>query len=151
VRLPLAVRPAAVTEAPPSEEAAAPFAQRVLVVDDNRDAADSLAMMLQLGGHEVQVAHDGPGALALAPRFMPDVVLLDIGMPGLNGYEVAERLRRDETLRDALLVAVTGWGQEEDKSRALAAGFDQHLTKPVDPPQLNAVLDAAAARRRQPH
>jgi CheY-like chemotaxis protein len=119
----------------------------VLVVDDNRDAAESLAMMLELSGHDTAMAHDGPGALGAAPAFCPDVVLLDIGMPGMNGYEVAEQLRQTAPGRHALLVALTGWGQDEDKRRAVAAGFDHHLTKPVDLANLHAVLEAGEARR----
>jgi PAS domain S-box-containing protein len=113
---------------------------RVLVVDDNRDAADSLAMMLELTGHEVRAAHDGLAALAEAERFEPDVILLDIGMPGMNGYEVAMRLRETPHGRHARIVALTGWGAEDDKRRAVEAGFDQHLTKPVDPASVGAVL-----------
>jgi PAS domain S-box-containing protein len=148
VRLPVAEAPAgAMANAVPAGPKAAPL--RVLVVDDNVDAADSLAVMLELHGHAVAVAHGGPAALEVAGRFAPDVVLLDIGMPGMNGYEVAERLRRDEAGggRRLLLVALTGWGADEDKRRAMAAGFDHHLTKPVDPAGLDAVLEAGAGRR----
>jgi CheY-like chemotaxis protein len=147
VRLPVAEAPAgAMANAAPSGPNAAPL--RVLVVDDNVDAADSLGVMLELHGHAVAVAHGGPAALEVAGRFAPDVVLLDIGMPGMNGYEVAERLRRDEAGdgRRLLLVALTGWGADEDKRRAMAAGFDHHLTKPVDPAGLDAVLEAGAGR-----
>jgi PAS domain S-box-containing protein len=146
VRLPAAEAPAGtgVTEAA-AGPTAAPL--RVLVVDDNRDAADSLAVMLELHGHAVALAYDGPAAIETAGRFAPEVVLLDIGMPGMNGYEVAERMRRDEAGRRTLLVALTGWGADEDKRRAMAAGFDHHLTKPVDPASLDAVLEAAAGRR----
>src|SRR5881227_60491 len=104
---------------------------RVLIVDDNRDGADSLLLLLELYGHEARAAYDGDAALRLAGTFCPDVVLLDIGMPGLDGYEVARRLRRDEGLRDALLVAITGFGTEEDRRLAAQAGFDAHLTKPA--------------------
>ena len=111
--------------------AAAP--RRVLVVDDNVDAAESLALLLRLQGHEVDTAHDGPAALRKAGAFRPEVVLLDIGLPGLDGYQVASRLRRRQRTKGALLVALTGYGQEEDQNRAFQAGFDRHLTKPVDP------------------
>jgi PAS domain S-box-containing protein len=111
---------------------------RILVVDDNVDAADSLSRLLRLHRHEVQVAHDGLAALAAAPGFAPDVVLLDLGMPKLGGLEVAVRLRDDGSR--ALLVALTGFGQADDRARTAAAGFDHHLTKPVDPQQLLALL-----------
>ncbi|HEV7913529.1 MAG TPA: ATP-binding protein, partial [Albitalea sp.] len=120
---------------------------RVLAVDDNRDAAESLAVMLQLFGHEVATAHDGDDALALGRRFDPDVVLLDIGMPGMNGYEVARRWRQTPDGARAMVVALTGWGQEEDRRRAIAAGFDHHLTKPVAPADLLQVLEAAQLRQ----
>ncbi|MDP3762205.1 MAG: ATP-binding protein [Ramlibacter sp.] len=110
--------------------------RRVLVVDDNRDAADTLAELLRMLGNEVLVAHDGTGALACAPQFKPDVVLLDIGLPDLNGYEVARQLRQVTGMRQPRLIALTGWGQYEDKRRAADAGFDDHWTKPVDPARL---------------
>ena len=118
---------------------------RVLVVDDNRDAAQSLAVMLRLSGHEVQVAHDGPAALSAAERARPDLVLLDIGMPGMSGLEVARRLRALPWGRAVLLVAQTGWGQEEDRQRAREAGFDLHLTKPIDHAALMKLMPAPAA------
>ncbi|HVY05612.1 MAG TPA: ATP-binding protein [Burkholderiales bacterium] len=112
---------------------AASAKRRVLVVDDNRDSAESLAIYLQLGGHEVHTAYDGEEALEHADSFRPEVILLDIGMPKLNGYEVCRRLRKEEWGRSMLIVAQTGWGQEEDKRRTREAGFDEHLVKPVDP------------------
>jgi signal transduction histidine kinase len=115
--------------------------RRVLVADDNRDSAETLAMLLRVEGHEVVIAHDGSAALAAFGGFAPDVVLLDIGMPGPNGYEVALRIRQSRPDAEIKLVAITGWGQESDKERAFAAGFDHHLTKPVDPRQLSALLD----------
>lgn len=122
----------------------APGSLRILVVDDNRDAAESLAMMLALSGHQTEVAHGGEEALRTAASFVPDVVLLDIGMPGMNGYEVAGCLRTMPACAHAMLVALTGWGQEEDKRRAVEAGFDHHLTKPVDPEHLMQVLHVHA-------
>jgi CheY-like chemotaxis protein len=119
----------------------------VLVVDDNADAADSLAVLLGTQGHEVRVAYDGPGGLAAAAECRPDVVVCDIGMPGMSGLEVARRLRADPALADTLLVALTGWGQEEDRRRSREAGFDRHLTKPVDPGELQRVLAAAGTAR----
>lgn len=118
---------------------------RLLVVDDNEDAADSLAMLLSLQGHEVRVAHDGPAALALAPAYRPDMVFLDIGMPGMDGYEVARRLRKTPGLEATVLAALTGWGQQEDRRRTADAGFDHHLVKPPEP---NAVGDILADLKR---
>jgi CheY-like chemotaxis protein len=114
-----------------------------LVADDNEDAADTLAMLLQLDGHEVRVAHDGRQALALAEAFRPHVALLDIGMPDLTGYAVAEALRREPWGSRIRLIALTGWGQESDRRRARAAGFDDHVTKPVDPGALEKLLNGA--------
>jgi CheY-like chemotaxis protein len=120
----------------------------VLIADDNRDAADSLALLLQMSGYELHVCHGGREALALARRQRPDALVLDIGMPGMSGYELARLIRQEDWGRDALLVAVTGWGQQEDRERSRAAGFDQHLTKPVDPDALQALLqDFARARQ----
>jgi two-component system CheB/CheR fusion protein len=106
--------------------------QRILVVDDNRDAADSLSMLLELEGALVQVVYDGRSAVAAARTTPPAAVLLDLGMPGMDGYEVARQLRSDEKLRGLRIVALTGWGQEADRERTRAAGFDHHMTKPVD-------------------
>lgn len=113
---------------------------RVVVADDNVDSAQSLAMMLSLMGHEARTAHDGLWAVELAETFRPDVVLLDIGMPKLNGYEAARRIRKQAWGGRVLLVALTGWGQDEDKRRADEAGFDHHFTKPVDPATLATLL-----------
>jgi PAS domain S-box-containing protein len=143
VRLPaLPEEPAgAPTAAETAETAPAPrSALRILVVDDNVDAADSLTMLLQLAGHEVRTAHDGPTALLIAQAFHPEVVLLDIGMPGMDGYEVARRLRQQPQGQAAHLVALTGWGQETDRRRSTEAGFDYHLVKPVQPNALEEVL-----------
>jgi two-component system CheB/CheR fusion protein len=115
-------------------------ARRVLVVDDNVDAADSLAMMVRLWGHNVLVAHSGQAALEMAQSQPPDVVLLDIGLPGMNGFEVARRLRSDLHLDQAMLVALTGYGQDEDRRRSFEAGLNYHLTKPVEPEALQALL-----------
>jgi PAS domain S-box-containing protein len=131
--------PAPSLRALPLMRSSAP-ARRILVVDDNRDAALSLALLLQLAGYQTHTAHDGPAALDAARAFRPEIVLLDIGLPGLNGYEVARRLRKDLGLTDAVLVALTGWGQDEDRRLAREAGFDHHLVKPVDPQELRAEL-----------
>lgn len=118
------------TATPLDMESASP--RRVLVVDDNVDAADSLAVLLRLAGHNVRLAHDGPGALEAARTFHPDVALIDLGLPGFDGYEVARRLRERPADDDVLLIAVSGYAQEEDRQRSLQAGFFRHLTKPVD-------------------
>ncbi len=119
---------------------------RLLVADDNRDSAATCAALLEASGHAVSVAHTGREAFDLACRIEPDALLLDIGMPELNGYQLARRIRRTGWGRRALLIAITGWGQEQDKRRALAAGFDRHLTKPIDPNGLEALLQGAGAR-----
>ena len=125
------------------ESAAEPL--RVVVADDNIDAAMTLAALLGLQGHDVRTAHDGTQALEEVLRFEPHVVILDIGMPGMNGYKVASALR-DRNL-DVMLIAVTGWGQEEDRHRSKAAGFDHHLVKPVDFTTLSDLLAQRAAGR----
>ena len=114
--------------------------RRILVADDNQDGAQSLAMLLGLSGHTVVIANGGQEALQRTREFRPEIVLLDIGMPDLNGYAVASALRSEPWARDIKLIALTGWGGEDDKRRALAAGFDHHLTKPVDPDLLEALL-----------
>ena len=116
-------------------------ALRVLVADDNADAARLLAMLLSLEGHDVHVAGDGLQAVTLAAQIRPQVAVLDIGMPELDGHEVARRLRRGAGGHEMLLLAVTGWGQPEDQRRARAAGFDRHFTKPVDPTELIDCID----------
>ncbi len=120
----------------------APSACRVLIVDDNPDAAQSIATLLELEGHHVETAGDGLQALEQAPSFAPDVVILDIGLPRLDGYEVARRLRQMPATANSLLLALTGYGQREDRTAAAAAGFDRHFVKPADPAQL---IDAIAA------
>jgi PAS domain S-box-containing protein len=121
-------------------------AARILVADDNRDAADSMALILEIGGFNVTVAHSGTEALEKARNSMPDAMILDIGMPDMTGYEVARRVRAESWGEHVFMLAITGWGQEEDKERAIAAGFDQHMTKPVDvdtvEQKLRAFLDS---------
>ena len=119
---------------------------RVLVVDDNQDSADSLAMLLRLAGHEVRTAHDGAAAIGADASFLPDVVVLDIGLPKLNGYQVARRIREQRGLRP-VLIAMTGWGQREDRRRSSEAGFDHHMTKPIDFNTLKSVLAGVGAAR----
>lgn len=116
--------------------------RRVLIADDNRDALESLARLLQLSGHEVHAAADGVQALEAAARLRPDLMLLDIGMPGLNGYEVARRIRQSDWGRSAVLVALTGWGQDNDRRQSREAGFDSHWVKPLDSRKLSALLEA---------
>lgn len=113
---------------------------RILVVDDNQDAAQGLAMLLEIKGHEVATAHDGPQALERALEFRPTVVLLDIGLPAMDGYQVARELRRQEGGEEMLLVAVTGYGHESDRQRSRDAGFDHHLLKPVGIEALEELL-----------
>lgn len=116
--------------------------KRVLVVDDNVDSAESLSLLLGLLGHTVCTAHDGAEALREAEAFRPDLVLMDIGMPRMDGYEAARRLRQAPWATSVVLVALTGWGQDEDRRRTEAAGFTHHLIKPVDPAALEALLTA---------
>jgi CheY-like chemotaxis protein len=118
----------------------------VLVCDDNVDGAESLALMLGLLGHEVRTVHNGPAALSTVRDWRPDAVLLDIGLPGMSGYEVARHMRKDPGLEGILLVAVTGWGTEDDQRRSAAAGFDQHLTKPVEAAALESALVSRLGR-----
>jgi CheY-like chemotaxis protein len=113
-------------------------------VDDNIDAADSLAALLRLEGHEVQVAYDGPTALARAEADPPVLAFLDLGMPKMDGYELARAFRAHPILKGTMLVAVTGWGQPEDRQRTVATGFDYHLVKPVEPASLHRLLVGAS-------
>jgi PAS domain S-box-containing protein len=124
-----------------------PIGRKILIADDNRDAAETLATVFALSGHEVTTAFSGPEALAAAARQRPHAILLDIGMPGLSGYEVARRIRLEAWGRRTILVALTGWGQEDDRQKAKAAGFDLHLTKPVDPADVSRVLLQLLASR----
>ncbi len=121
---------------------AEPAARRVLVVDDNRDSADSMAMLLQLHGHEVRVAYDGLEGVRAALADAPDVVLCDIGLPGLDGFCVARVLRDDPRTARARLIAITGYGTEQTQRMCREAGFDRHFTKPVDPSVLARLLAA---------
>ncbi|HEY5897250.1 MAG TPA: PAS domain-containing protein, partial [Burkholderiales bacterium] len=138
VRLPIAGAAAQPAAAPGKPEKRAPRL-RVMVADDNRDAADSLSRLLALYGHEVRVAYDGLSAIELAREFSPLVAVLDIGMPGVNGYDVARRLREQHG-RSLKLIALTGWGQQADRKQAADAGFDHHVTKPIDPRVLNEMI-----------
>ena len=115
--------------------------RHIIIADDNKDAVESLATLLELQGHTVSSAHDGLTAFDLARALHPSVMLLDIGMPGLNGYELAKRLRQEAWGKNMILIAATGWGQDDDRMRAFASGFDAHLTKPFDPAELISLLD----------
>ena len=114
--------------------------RRILIADDNRDFALSLAVMLKLMGNVTQTAHDGLEAVEAAAAFHPDVILLDIGMPRLNGYDAARRIRSEPWGKSILMVAITGWGQDEDMRQSHEAGFDHHLVKPVEPATLEKLL-----------
>jgi CheY-like chemotaxis protein/two-component sensor histidine kinase len=141
VRLPcLPAQPAAPKLDAPAKAEWPDEGLKVLVVDDNVDAAETLALVLEMEGCRTRLVHDGLGAIPAAQDFAPDVVLLDIGLPGINGYEVATRLRADARFADTVLVAITGWGSEQDRRRAGEAGFDHHLTKPVDLEVLRPLL-----------
>jgi len=151
VRLPLAAVAAdevldasADAQAPPVTDAAS---LKVLVIDDNADVADALADLLQTEGHDTRISYGGAAGIEAAKQFMPDVVFCDIGMPGVSGHEVAHRLRAEPMPAQPLLVAVTGWGSEEQKRRTAQAGFDLHLTKPIDPRSVVDLLRSHAARR----
>ena len=160
VRLPLlpvqelTLKVAPARKPPVSEPAATVSGLRILVVDDNQDSAISMTLLLELHGHEVHVAHAGLTALKIANEKRPDVILLDIGMPGMNGYEVARQLRAQDAFADTLLIAITGYGRASDIKQTESAGFDHHLVKPVDYERLQAVLAArtttAASRRAVP-
>ena len=123
---------------------------RVLVVDDNEDAANSLATLLEVMGYEVRTAYDGPEAIEAADEFRPAVALLDIGLPRLSGYDIARHVR-EQRGRDVLLVAITGWGQEDDRRRAREAGFDHHFTKPADFGKLLELIDRELKERGSAH
>lgn len=150
VRLPLPAEPK-LTQHNGSHAPPAPGVRplRVLIVDDSEDTAESLAMILRLANHEVHIAHDGPGALVIAQATPHDIVLLDIGLPGMDGYEVARRLRQLPGMEEAMLVAITGFGQDEHRRRALEAGIDAYLTKPAAPEKVQELL--AKSRKPQAH
>ena len=140
-------RDAAAAAAAPATPEESPLS--ILVVDDNQDSACSMTLLLELQGHKVQVAHAGHTALRLAGECSPDVILLDIGMPGMNGYEVARQLRAQPAFNDTLLIAVTGYGRASDVKQTESAGFDHHLVKPIDYDKLQALLAARAGRGAQ--
>jgi PAS domain S-box-containing protein len=142
VRLPYRTLPSSTRSAPSTASKEKGPCKRVLIADDNRDAAESLAILLRMEGHEVTVVHDGKEAIAAFDVLLPEIALLDIGMPELDGYEVARQVRQRSLGRAVTLVAITGWGQESDKGRALAAGFNHHFTKPVEPERVMELMQA---------
>jgi len=123
---------------------------RVLIADDNRDAADTLALLLAVSGYEVRAAYNGGEAVSLAATFRPDVALLDIGMPGMDGYAAGMAIRQQRGGREVCLIALTGRGRDDDKRRSLEAGFAMHLTKPVDPNHLQALLGQLRTNDSEP-
>jgi CheY-like chemotaxis protein len=153
VRLPIPVETPESLPPPTVNEQMPAVSRRILIVDDNEDGAESLAMLLQLAGHETQKAHDGIEAVEITERFRPDAVLLDIGLPRLDGYEVCRRIREAPWGKGLLLVALTGWGQEEDRVRSREAGFDEHMIKPVDYDVLIKLLASlpSGSNASQPH
>lgn len=117
---------------------------QILIVEDNEDSREALSSLLTFAGHVTRMAHDGPSALAMVSDWSPDVVLLDIGLPGMDGHDLARRLREQTHLGDVVLVALTGWGQASDRQRSAAAGIDHHLIKPIDPSALEKLLGTLA-------
>jgi PAS domain S-box-containing protein len=151
VTLPLApAAEAAQTQPPVAEPRQTPAGRRVLVVEDNRDVAETLSLLLSSAGHEAATANDGPSAIREAESFQPDLVLLDIGLPGMDGYEVAQKLRQNHRTHDIVLAALTGYGQESDRALTEAVGFDAHFVKPVDFETLNAFISKAGSTRQPP-
>ncbi|HET6630359.1 MAG TPA: ATP-binding protein [Woeseiaceae bacterium] len=148
IRLPVAEEKPASSRDGIGGDSSSTAPRRVLVVDDNRDSADSLAMLLAHGGHDARTAYDGVEAVEVAAEFEPEVILLDIGMPKLNGYDVARRIREQTWGKGIFLVALTGWGQTDDRSRSRAAGFDEHLVKPVEHKVLAKLLGDLSANER---
>jgi CheY-like chemotaxis protein len=144
VTLPLesSVQPTLALLKPDGESSSNRKKYRILVVDDNEDAANSLAMLLRMKGHDVRTAFDGIGAVDVAAIYKPDVILLDVGLPRLNGFDAARRIREGDHGKDVVLIALTGWGHAEDRRRSKEAGFDHHLVKPADPQVLESVLNS---------
>ena len=141
VRLPIAAETDSPTAQTTTTEPAAIPPLRILIVDDNRDSADMLATLLTFSGHQTCTANDGLAAVDAAANLQPDVIFMDIGLPGLNGYEAARRIRELQRDKKPVLVALTGWGQDADRRRSESAGFDAHLVKPVDDSVLGKLLE----------
>ena len=150
VYLPLLDAADAAADAGANPPGTTPRPRRVMIVDDNVDSAESLAALLVMNGHTVERVNDGHAAVAAAIAFAPDAVLLDISLPGIDGFEVLRRLRAAPQLERATIVAATGYGRDEDRARCLAGGFDGHLTKPVDLPELERLLNARVSRNAPP-
>ncbi len=148
IRLPLAVAAGPLDEEQTPTSSGQPACLRVLVVDDNVDLVDMLAMVVEGAGHHVRKAFDGRSAISAALEYRPNLILLGIGMPDMNGMEVAKQLRRHAEMAGARIVALTGWGQAEDRRRTTEAGIDDHLTKPADPRQIQRVLEDVAQRMK---
>lgn len=150
VRLPLAAEDSAAVERPlraDQQPRTGLCQQRILVVDDNRDAADTLGMLLKYLGADTHVVYDGPSGLDALRIYRPAVVFLDIGMPSMDGHEVARRIRQEPEFRHVMLIAMTGWGQEEDRRRSTEAGFDHHLVKPAKLEVLQTLLASPAVKQ----
>jgi len=149
IRLPLAATTAPRKEQQPSPASdGQPARLKVLVVDDNADLVEMLSMVVEAAGHHVRKAFDGRSGISAALEYQPDLILLDVGMPDMHGTEVAKELRRHREVAGARIVALTGWGQAEDRQRTADAGFDDHLTKPADPGQIQRILEEVAVRVR---
>jgi CheY-like chemotaxis protein len=142
VRLPILIGTLKAVTPGPTAAQEPPQTRRILVVDDNRDSAESLAMLLTIMGNETHLAHDGVAAIEAVERYRPEVVLLDIGLPKLSGHDVCRRVREQSWGKDIVIIALTGWGQEEDRRKSREAGFDGHLVKPVDPAALLELLSS---------
>jgi len=150
VRLPTVVEAGTLPSRPVAPQCAPTTPLRILIVDDNRDSADMVAALLNFTGHETFTANDGLAAVEAAAKLDPDVIFLDIGLPVLNGYEAARRIREQQGLkRPPLLVALTGWGQDEDRRRSEEAGFDAHVVKPIDDAVLRRLLADLSTRRQE--
>ncbi len=149
VRLPASSESAepTITELPVLETTDA-SPRRILIVDDNEDSALTLSMLFEITGDETQTVYDGRAAVQTAETFRPDVALLDIGLPELNGYEAAQQIRQSTWGKDIILIALTGWSQEEDRQKSSAAGFDAHMVKPIDHDELQHLLDELMGQRR---
>lgn len=146
IRLPTLLQAAPPDAAPARAAGSAGRPLRILVVDDSADTAETMGTLLEMAGHTIQIAHSGPATLEMAASFRPDVILLDIGLPGLDGFQVAQRLREDPAMKDVTLIAASGYGQEEDLRRSREAGIDRHLVKPIDLRELQDLLSAVANR-----
>jgi len=149
VKLPMLARPAALPEVAAHDEARGPR-RRLLIVDDNRDSAESMRLMFGHAGHDVGAVYEGEATVEAAARMKADAVLLDIGLPDIDGYEVARRLRADPRTRDALIIAVTGYGRDEDLRRSHEAGVDEHVVKPIDPDEILRRIERGRANSGSP-